>query len=102
MEKIGYLIKIRRGDIEFKVSGDKEFVIEYFEQLKEIFSVDGFNFLEDSPKPAKNEITSKPITKNLDDNEIPLDVYFKKYDTEGLQQKFLTTALYLLKIKKKT
>lgn len=99
-EKRGYLIKIRRGDLEFKVSGDKQFVIEYYEQLKEMFSLDHLNNIEDSLKPAKKEIPSKLITKNLDDIDIPLDVYFRKYDTEGLQQKFLTTALYLLEIKK--
>lgn len=101
-EKRGYIIKIKKGDLEFEVCGDKNFVIEYFEQMKEIFFTGPLTVIDSSLKPAENVINSKHITNELDDDEIPLDVYFKRYDTVGLQQKFLTTALYLLEIKKIT
>lgn len=100
MEKYGYMIKLRRGDLEFKVSGDKQFVIDQFEKYINMFHKNSIKKNDDTSKKIVVDSINASISKNIEDIKIPLDVYMKKYDTSSLQQKFLVTALYLKEIQK--
>lgn len=102
MEQPGYMIKFKYGDLEFKISGDKDFVENHFEEFKEMLNNDPlFNSIRNIKSIVNNSSIIKDLkSENFEDIEIPLDVYLNKYDTVGLQQKFLATALYLIEVKK--
>ena len=101
MEQPGYTIKFKYGDLEFKISGDKDFVENHFEEFKEMLNNNTlFNSLGNIKSIVNKSIIKDLKSENFEDIEIPLDVYLNKYDTIGLQQKFLATALYLIEVKK--
>jgi hypothetical protein len=101
MEQPTYMIKFKYGDLEFKISGDKDFVENHFEEFKEMLNNNTlFNSLGNIKSNVNKSIIKDLKSENFEDIEIPLDVYLNKYDTVGLQQKFLATALYLIEVKK--
>lgn len=103
MEKIGYTIKFKQGDVEFKISGDKEFVMDLFEQFKDMLKIEAILSLsEETPLVIESDVEKEIAPKDVKGLEMPLDIYLNKYNTTGLQKKFLATALYLIEIKKQT
>jgi len=103
MEKISYTIKFKQGDVEFKVSGDKEFVVDLFEKFKEMLNIKpSLKVSEETSLIIENQNEKQKSFEDINKVEMPLDVYLNKFDTTGLQQKFLATALYLIEIKKQT
>ena len=98
MYETGYQIKFKKGNFEFEISGDKEFVMNLFEQFKEILS--NKSLLSPTDTIVESEEKRKAeLSEDREDIDIPLDVYLNKYDTSGVQQKFLATALYLTEIR---
>jgi len=101
MEKPGYSIKFKYGELEFKVSGDKDFVENQFGEFKDMLNNKSiFDFLGNLKTITNKSVIKDIKSENFEDNEIPLDIYLNKYDTVGLQQKFLAIALYLIEVKK--
>lgn len=96
-KEIFYKIKLKQGKIEFEVMGDKDFVIELYEEFKERFLHTPKKGIEDK---RINDSKTSDLNGIEDEIEIPLDVYLEKFDVSGLQQKFLAIMLYLIEVKK--
>ena len=97
MNTINYKIKLRNKDWEFSVEGDREFVEEYYNNLKcEIQNIQKTPDLIEGGENKIIKITYKPNSLPDEENDIiPLDVYLENYDINKLQNKFLGVALYL-------
>ena len=95
-----YMIKFKYGNLEFKISGDKDFVEEGFEEFKGMLSNNPlFNSLDNIQSTVNKSIIKDLKSENFEGIVVPLDVYLKKFDTKGLQKKFLATVLYLIEVK---
>lgn len=87
-----YKIKIKKGEIEFEVEGDKEFVKELFEEFK--------TEMENIPEPKMKPIKGEKDQTQLLSNKYSIQRLYKIFNPKTNLERILIFAYYMLKVEK--
>ena len=88
-----YRIKIKKGEIEFEVEGDKEFVKELFEEFK----VD-METIPESKEKSFQPIKSQDGQNQLIQNKYTLQKLYKLIDPKTNLDRIIIFAYWILKV----
>ena len=105
-----YKIRVKSGDIEIDLEGDKKFVMDNFTQINKIFKGSKMNLKLDKPgrkkkrgrKPGRSKkVPPKPKIVTLDLKSMTLDEIIEKTDPKKEQDKILIFSYWINKHQKK-